>query len=139
MSSPSAGAAALLDGLPRGARAQVERLLEEAVSPVGALRRDIDGFSAYLCGRIPREDRARIEGIHRLAERCHELLDAVQDHTSEDRLRIVQAGVRYLFESLDGATASAAAKDEERVLAWIGVELDRVASLTKMSAKPPPS
>lgn len=139
MSSPSAGALALLDGLPRGARAQVERLLEEAVSPVGALRRDIDGFSAYLCGRIPREDRARIEGIHRLAARCHELLDAVQAHASEDRLRIVQAGVRYLFESLDGASADNAAKDEERVLAWIGAELDRVASLTKMSAKPPPS
>jgi hypothetical protein len=139
VSSPSAGAPALLDGLPRRARAQVERLLEEAVSPVGALRRDIDGFSAYLRGRIPREERARIEAVQRLAERCHELLDTVQDHASEDRLRIVQAGVRYLFESLDAQPASAGADDEERVLAWIGSELDRVASLTKMSAKPPPS
>jgi hypothetical protein len=132
-------APALLDGLPRRARAQVERLLEEAVSPVGALRRDIDGFSAYLRGRIPREERARTEAVHRLAGRCHELLDTVQDHASEDRLRIVQAGVRYLFESLDAQPASAGADDEERVLAWIGTELDRVASLTKISAKPPPS
>jgi len=137
--SPSAGALALLDGLPRSARAQVERLLAERVSPVRALRRDIDGFAAYLLGRIPREERARVESIQRLARRCHALLDTVQEHASEDGLRIVQAGVRYVFESLDGAASPAGAEDGERVLDWIGSELDGVASLTKTSEKPPPS
>ena len=139
MSAPSAGALALLDGLSRKARVQVERLLAARVSPVRALRRDVDGFAAYLLGRIPREERARVESVQRLARRCHALLDTVQEHASEDRLRIVQAGVRYLFESLDAAPASAGAEDEERVLDWIGAELARVASLTKMSEKPPSS
>jgi len=112
------------------------RLLAEEITPVRARRRDIDGFAAYLLGRTPREDRERIETVHGLAGRCHALLDALPDPASEARLRIVQAGVRYLFESLDAAPAGAG--DAEDVLAWIGAEADRVASLTKMSEKPPP-